>query len=1189
MNKLFTKIATAFVGIAMAIGVGVAVGSGSDVRRADADSDTFSMSSNYKSTSGSGNNTVITWGDSVVTITQAKGTGSTAPNSSYTTAPRWYTNNLITFTPGSGITITSLAFTVSSGSTAGTWSTGSQSNNTWTGESSSAFTWKPSAQTKPTSIVITYTSGGGTGGDYEKATSVSVGDKILLVYETGKYELGGISSTSTKYGLGESYSSAPAGVYPLDVVNGYSSGTVSLKNGSNYLTWTSGNSLNVTTTQSDNSSWTITISNGNATIANKADSTRTIRWNNTSGQYRFACYTSGQQAIQVYKLSSSEPSVSIETASTSVTWDGSNSQTIAFTATVSNFSDDAEDILYEWRSSNSNAISVTNVGSDSTANLKVVGAGNATITCYALGLSEDEATSEGVLVTVSNETYSGSLSITSSGDILTESEGEITYSLTGNTHPMDTYAISSDDDDVIAVSYNSSTGKFEYLAGDTPNATATVTITLSSSIYTLESYQASLNVRLVDASAVASVTTNYDNRNVTIGGSNLSFTATVTLVGGGDATGKQVTWTPTDSGVCTINASQDTLTGTVVPVNVGSTTVRVASVDDPTKYHDVTVNVSGPADKTLNSITINKGDGYKHEYYDDEESVDLTGLSLTANYVNALYPSYSENVAVANNASGVVWTLDLTNEKVKVAYTVDQITEEDEFAITVSERPKIAYFVSANLGITDQASAVGEYSVGLFTFAFVQDTGTNPPKYYANGSSVRMYNNNYLRIVASESVDTIDELVITVDSKSDFSVETNEGGSYTRDGLDITFTDTNEIILTAGSNQFRPVTIDVHYTLVKAADKDVESVTITPQSVSVESGKTANISVAVLPVDARDTSVTWTSDDEDVAVVEEDGTMVSVRGVAPGTTTITAQSNDQPSISDSITVTVTAGPVIEYSASAAIEGDSGSQVLLGGTYFDLTVSGGSYRGVDGSGRGAQFSSGKEAVSVGLNVTDIAVATQDLRVIVEASRNANGTATLGVKLGTTDLLCNSSSSVTLTTSNESYEFNYSGSASSTVSLTDLVKISLSNNGGAIFVKSIKVYSGASQSVIGNFTTNSLRMESYDKGGSQGSTAGDGSCKAWWNDVNTAYGNLTDGQKAVFGSDDQYAAARLRLNEWARINGYSYNSETGITKNAMFNQIAITSQVTNTSIIVIVTVGIAAIAIGGYFLLRKKKED
>ena len=36
MNKLFTKIATAFVGIAMAVGVGVAVGSHSDVRRAEA-------------------------------------------------------------------------------------------------------------------------------------------------------------------------------------------------------------------------------------------------------------------------------------------------------------------------------------------------------------------------------------------------------------------------------------------------------------------------------------------------------------------------------------------------------------------------------------------------------------------------------------------------------------------------------------------------------------------------------------------------------------------------------------------------------------------------------------------------------------------------------------------------------------------------------------------------------------------------------------------------------------------------------------------------------------------------------------------------------------------------------------------------------------------------------------------------
>lgn len=55
MNKLFTKIATAFVGIAMAIGVGVAVGSGSDVRRADAASVTFTFGNDINTQASCGN------------------------------------------------------------------------------------------------------------------------------------------------------------------------------------------------------------------------------------------------------------------------------------------------------------------------------------------------------------------------------------------------------------------------------------------------------------------------------------------------------------------------------------------------------------------------------------------------------------------------------------------------------------------------------------------------------------------------------------------------------------------------------------------------------------------------------------------------------------------------------------------------------------------------------------------------------------------------------------------------------------------------------------------------------------------------------------------------------------------------------------------------------------------------------
>lgn len=136
---------------------------------------------------------------------------------------------------------------------------------------------------------------------YQKATSIAIGDTITLVYEASKMEISAISTTSTKYGLGVEYTTLPEGVMPFKVVEGASTGTVAFKNGDNYLYWTSGNSLNVNATLSAKTSWTVTFdANGNAVIKNASDSTRIIYWN--TGSPRFACYTSAQAAIQIYKL-----------------------------------------------------------------------------------------------------------------------------------------------------------------------------------------------------------------------------------------------------------------------------------------------------------------------------------------------------------------------------------------------------------------------------------------------------------------------------------------------------------------------------------------------------------------------------------------------------------------------------------------------------------------------------------------------------------------------------------------------------------------------------------------------------------------------------------------------------------------------------------------------------------------------
>ena len=142
--------------------------------------------------------------------------------------------------------------------------------------------------------------------------SINIGDTVILANRDHLKQLSGISTaTSTKFGTGRDYVETPnASEYPLSVQEGYSSGTFALKTeDSKYLTWTSGNSLNVADSVSANSSWIIEFDGDyNAIIKNAADNTRIIKWNNSSP--RFACYTSDQDSVQLFK-DGNQPAVAL--------------------------------------------------------------------------------------------------------------------------------------------------------------------------------------------------------------------------------------------------------------------------------------------------------------------------------------------------------------------------------------------------------------------------------------------------------------------------------------------------------------------------------------------------------------------------------------------------------------------------------------------------------------------------------------------------------------------------------------------------------------------------------------------------------------------------------------------------------------------------------------------------------------
>ena len=72
----------------------------------------------------------------------------------------------------------------------------------------------------------------------------------------------------------------------------------------------------------------------------------------------------------------------------------------------------------------------------------------------------------------------------------------------------------------------------------------------------------------------------------------------------------------------------------------------------------------------------------------------------------------------------------------------------------------------------------------------------------------------------------------------------------------------------------------------------VESVSLNKTEITLYNGKSTSLTATVLPSNASNKSVTWTSSDEGVATVSGSGTSVTVKGISRGNVTITATSVD---------------------------------------------------------------------------------------------------------------------------------------------------------------------------------------------------------------------------------------------------------------------------------------------------------
>lgn len=148
---------------------------------------------------------------------------------------------------------------------------------------------------------------------YVRVTDVSeihAGDELLIVNTAGDYALGGQVSTGTAHRSrvavtsGNGVVTDPGQATPLTVEAGASAGTWAFHTGSGYLcTANSKNVLKESMNKDKNSSWTVSISGGIATIVAQAGESRYIRENTQTP--RFSCYKQGSQNdIVLYKKSS---------------------------------------------------------------------------------------------------------------------------------------------------------------------------------------------------------------------------------------------------------------------------------------------------------------------------------------------------------------------------------------------------------------------------------------------------------------------------------------------------------------------------------------------------------------------------------------------------------------------------------------------------------------------------------------------------------------------------------------------------------------------------------------------------------------------------------------------------------------------------------------------------------------------
>ncbi|MBQ8316848.1 MAG: Ig-like domain-containing protein [Lachnospiraceae bacterium] len=310
---------------------------------------------------------------------------------------------------------------------------------------------------------------------------------------------------------------------------------------------------------------------------------------------------------------------------------------------------------------------------------------------------------------------------------------------------------------------------------------------------------------------------------------------------------QDVEWSSSDETVVTI--SKD---GVVTAVGVGKATITALAKDGSGVTSTYEINVAAPK----NSVTSVSFDAEEFSMVEgDSKSLNVTVSPDDATNKAVQYTTSDENVATVDESGKIVAVGP--GEAVITVTTTDGTKLTDTCKVTVAEKIVIAD------SVTFKSSEVMVKAGGTANLV----------------ATVRPIDARNKELIWTSS----DEKIATVDQNGK-----------------VTGIKRGTVTITATSKDNTDVKAECKVT-VSSDNIDISKIELSASNIDLKVGDKSQINVTVNPSNATNQTISWTSSDEKVATVDENG---NVTAVGVGTATITATTTDGTEISQNLTVKV---------------------------------------------------------------------------------------------------------------------------------------------------------------------------------------------------------------------------------------------------------------------------------------------